>query len=198
MEALEIEVKFAVADIASLREKIMDTGAISNGRRFEVNVRFDDSQRRLRRGDCLLRLRQAEQTTLTFKCTPGGRDRQFKIHKELEVQVSDFDTMEQILGSIGFQRRQVYEKWRETFCLDEAILCLDQMPFGDYLEIEGSKAAIRAAATKLELPWRKRILRNYLDMFSILQRRLQLPFSDITFDNFANLRLEIDSDRLFR
>ena len=81
--------------------------------------------------------------------------------------------------------------------MGETVLCLDQMPFGDYLEIEGPKAAIRDVASRLGLPWRQRILKNYLEMFSILQERLQLPFSDITFANFADVRLDIDSDKLF-
>ena len=197
MTPLEIEVKFSVADVPSLRKQILDLGAISSGRHFEVNVRFDDAARQLRRNGSLLRLRQEDHTTLTFKSTPDRKDRQFKVHKELEVQVSDFNTMEQILHSLGFQRRQVYEKWRETFRLQKTLLCLDQMPFGDYLEIEGSRTAIRDVASRLALPWRRRILRNYLDMFFILKDRLQLPFSDVTFENFADVRLDINSDELF-
>jgi adenylate cyclase class 2 len=198
MEPLEIEVKFPVAELASIRKKITETGAISEGRRFEVNVRFDDADQRLRRAECLLRLRKDARTTLTFKSSPDGTDRQFKIHRELEVQVSDFDIMEQILGSLGFERRQVYEKWRETFRLGETLLCLDEMPFGNYLEIEGPKEAIRRTASHLGLDWDQRILKNYLEMFSILQARLQLSFADITFDNFESVTVAGDSDKLFR
>lgn len=198
MEALEIEVKFSVADYLSLRKKISDLGAVSSGRHFETNVRLDDASARLHRGNCLLRLRQDARTTLTCKSQPEDRDRQFKIHRELEVQVSDFDITEQILGILGFERRQVYEKWRETFSLDETHLCLDQMPFGDYLEIEGPKAAIRRMATRLGLPWSRRILKTYLEMFSILQSRLQLPFSDITFQNFETVQLDFDGNNFFK
>ncbi len=197
MEPIEIEVKFAVADIVSMRQQILDTGAVSRGRHFEINVRFDDAAGHLGRQQCLLRLRRDDKTTLTFKSQPADRDRQFKIHRELEVQVSDFDTMEQILASLGLERRQVYEKWRETFRLGQTDLCLDQMPFGDFLEIEGSKAAIRQAASRLELDWSRRILKNYLEMFSILQTHLKLPFTDITFENFTNVPLHIDWRNLF-
>jgi len=198
MEPLEIEVKFPVADAPALREKITASGAVSTGRHFEVNVLFDDAAGSLRRADCLLRLRQDARTTLTFKSTSEERDRQFKIHREREVRVSDFDSMEQILSSLGFHRRQVYEKWRETFRLDETVLCLDQMPFGDYLEIEGPKAAIRRVASNLGLNWNRRIIRNYLEMFSLLRDHLQLPFTDITFQNFENVTVRIDNAKLFR
>jgi adenylate cyclase class 2 len=197
MEPIEIEVKFPLADIATLRKKIAEMGGVSRGRHFEINIRLDDDSQRLRQNQCLLRLRRDVQTALTFKAAAEDPDRQFKIHRELEVQVSDFEIMEQILGSLGFQRRQVYEKWRETFRLDNADLCLDQLPFGDYLEIEGPKAAIRQVASRLGLDWRRRICRNYLEMFSILQAHQQLPFSDVTFENFKNIRLDIDHDKLF-
>jgi adenylate cyclase class 2 len=198
MEPLEIEVKFPIADVSFLRRKITDTGAVSQGRRFEVNVRLDDADQRLRRAQCLLRLRKDAHTILTFKSSPDRRDNEFKIHRELEVQVSDFDAMEQILDSLGFQRRQVYEKWRETFRLGETILCLDEMPFGNYLEIEGPKQAIRQTAARVGLDWNQRILKNYLEMFSILQVHLQLSFADITFDNFETVTVPGDSDKLFR
>lgn len=197
MDLLEIEVKFAVVQLPILREKIIGLGAISKGRHFETNVRFDDAAGNLHRKQCLLRLRKDAGTTLTFKSRPDGMDPQFKIHRELEVRVSDFDGMEQILLSLGFERRQVYEKWRESFSLDQTHLCIDQMPFGDYLEIEGTKTAIRRVASQLGLNWSRRICLTYLDMFAIICNRLQLTFSDITFENFADVSLPIDSERLF-
>ena len=196
-ESVEIEVKFPVEDLPSLRRNIKETGAISKGRHFEVNVRFDDAGGRLQRANSLLRLRRDRQNLLTFKSASKEKDRQFKVHKELEVQVSDFDTMEQILGSLGFARRQVYEKWRETFALDETAICLDQMPFGDYLEIEGPREAIRRVASRLGFDWNRRILRNYLEMFSMLRSHLKLPFSDITFENFENVTLHLDHQTFF-
>lgn len=197
MDSLEIEVKFALAQLPNLREKIIGLGATGKGRHFETNVRFDDAADNLHRKQCLLRLRQDAGTILTFKSRSDDSDPQFKIHKELEVRVSDFDVMEQILTSLGFERRQVYEKWRESFLLDQTHLCIDQMPFGDYLEIEGPKTAIRQVASRLGLNWKRRIRLTYLDMFTIIRNRLKLPFADITFQNFANVSLPIDSERLF-
>ena len=198
MEPLEIEVKFPVADVFRLREKISGLGAVSRGRHFEINVRFDDGADSLRRRGCLLRLRRDRQATLTFKSRADAADSQFKIHKELEVQVSDFDLMERILCAAGFERRQVYEKWRETFSWNQTLLCLDEMPFGPYLEIEGPKAAIRRAASELQLNWNQRIRMTYLEMFSIIRERMQLPFMDITFDNFKNVRPDGEIAKFFK
>ena len=81
--------------------------------------------------------------------------------------------------------RQIYEKYRETFTIKSACLCLDTMPFGDFLEIEGDKAAIRALAERLSLPWEHRILTNYLNIFATIKTNHGLGFNDVTFDNFA-------------
>ena len=136
----------------------------------------------------LLRLRQDNRATLTFKTKPLIEDNQFKIHNEYEVTVSDFEMMRRILEKLGFIRRQVYEKWRETFILNATHLCIDSMPYGDFLEIEGTKTAIIAVTSRLGLVWDHRILLNYLEMFSIIKKHFDLPFDDVTFDNFASLQ----------
>ena len=189
-EPLEIEVKFLLPDVENLRQRIAGTGAIDRGRVFETNFRFDDSNGSLTGNSSLLRLRKADRTTLTFKARPPETDNQFKIHTEYEVTVSDFGMMRRILERLGFRRRQVYEKWRETFVLNATHLCLDAMPFGDFLEIEGTKTAIIAVASRLGLVWERRILLNYLEIFSIIKQHFDIPFDDVTFDNFASLQLD--------
>jgi adenylate cyclase class 2 len=56
-----------------------------------------------------------------------------------EVEVNDFGTMGLIRESLGFHKEQIYEKWRETFALNDTLLCLDTQPFGDFLKIEGDQ-----------------------------------------------------------
>jgi adenylate cyclase class 2 len=128
---------------------------------------------------------------LTFKSEPPFKDDQFKILKEFEVEVSDFDTMEHILKSLGFKEEQVYEKWREIYVFGDTHLCLDTMPYGDFLEIEGTKESIQQLASKIGLLWEKRILLNYLAIFDILKRQLNLSFYDVTFGNFNNIRFDM-------
>jgi adenylate cyclase class 2 len=112
-------------------------------------------------------------------------DLAFKQFNELEVDVGDFDAMRRILGSLGFYPQQVYEKWRETLIIDHTAFCLDTLPFGDFLEIEGSKTDIIHFASRLDLDWSKRILATYLEIFDIIRTKQSLTFSDVTFSNFA-------------
>jgi adenylate cyclase class 2 len=191
MEHLEIEVKFYLSDMDSIRDRILELGAVSMGRVFETNLRFDDADNRLIEKKSLLRLRRDTKTILTFKSEPPFKNDQFKILKELEVEVSDFTTMKHILESLGFREEQVYEKWRETFRLNSNNLCLDTMPYGDFLEIEGQKEDIKELAYRIGLKWQKRILLNYLAIFDVIKQKTNLPFYDVTFSNFINIRFDL-------
>jgi len=191
MEHLEIEVKFYLSDMDAIRDRILELGAVSTGRVFETNLRFDDADNHLIEKKSLLRLRRDTKTTLTFKSEPPFKNDQFKILKELEVEVSDFTTMKHILESLGFREEQVYEKWRETFRLNSTNLCLDTMPYGDFLEIEGQKEDIKELAYRIGLKWQKRILFNYLAIFDVIKQKLNLPFYDVTFSNFINIRFDL-------
>jgi len=193
MSTIEIEVKFFLADMEIVRRMLRLAGARSEGRVFEYNLCFENASRDLNWGESLLRLRKDSKTTLTYKARPTEVDSDFKVLKELEVAVSDFDTMQDILQALGFRQALVYEKYRETFTLGSTEICLDSMPFGNFLEIEGQKEDIRELARQLHMPWRRRILGNYRSMFTTLKQRLGLGFSDITFDNFRDVDVGIET-----
>ena len=191
MENLETEVKFYLPDVNPIRRRIMELGADFKGRAFETNLRFEDADNRLFQEKSLLRLRKDIKTTLTFKSEPPFKDDQFKTLREIEVEVSDFAAMKKILESLGFHKEQVYEKWRETFVLRDTHFCLDTMPYGDFLEIEGPKIYIKELASRIGLEWHKRILLNYLAIFGVIRKQLNLGFSDVTFENFKNIRFDL-------
>jgi adenylate cyclase class 2 len=191
MEQFEIEVKFYLADIENMRQRILALGAESKGRVFEHNVRYEDESRSLIRKKSLLRLRRDTKTILTFKSCPAVASTEFKIFNELEVEVSDFETTNQILQELGLHPEQIYEKWRETLILNQIWFCLDTMPYGTFLEIEGSENDIRAYADRLGLSWHKRILLNYLEIFEIIRQKRGFKFPDLTFKNFESVRLDM-------
>jgi adenylate cyclase, class 2 len=191
MNSLETEVKFHVPDPPAVRTKLVALGARSLGRSHEHNIRFEDEARGLRCARNLLRLRQDRKSTLTYKCAPAQADPEFKQFMEFEVEVSDFDTMRLILAGLGFHPEQVYEKWRETLVLDHTSFCLDALPFGNFLEIEGPKEKIRGYARSLALDWDRRILLNYLEIFEIIRADEGLSFSDVTFANFTGFALDL-------
>jgi adenylate cyclase class 2 len=189
---LEIEVKFFLKDPAAIRERLLSLGTVTQPRVFETNRRYEDSGRNLKRQGKLLRLRQDHECRLTFKSRSPRSDPRFKVYRELEVAVNDADTMAAILEALGFEAVQIYEKWRETFGVQTATVCIDTMPYGTFLEVEGSGEQITALVHKLGLPWEERILANYLAIFEVLRQKENLAFTDVTFDNFARTNAGID------
>jgi adenylate cyclase class 2 len=183
-ENLEIEVKFFITHIPGLHDRLLAMGATAGSEVFESNTRFEDSGQTLKKGGRLLRLRKDGACRMTYKCPPLKDDPAYKVYKELEVDVSDCDVMTAILQSLGFHPAQVYEKWRRVYEWRDVELCLDRMPFGDFLEIEGPKQSIRGAAGRLDLAWKDRILTNYLAIFELVRKEYGLPFNDVTFANF--------------
>ncbi|PID73250.1 MAG: adenylate cyclase [Desulfobacterales bacterium] len=196
---LEVEVKFFLTDNAPdrVRDALGRMGARRDGRVFERNLRLDDAAGSLWKKGCLLRLRRDHGARLTWKSPPdaassagGGMDvGQFKVYQELETDVGDIRITEQILSALGFTAVQAYEKYRETFHMDGVECCLDEMPFGTILELEGTPDRIRETAARLGLAWEERILDSYLALFSRLCNAMNLSARDLTFDAFSGLRL---------
>lgn len=190
---LEVEVKFFVPDLAVIRERLLAARAeIVQPRIYEHNIRYDNAWDGLLRKGRLLRLRQDKIARLTYKGIPPEEiQSEVKVREELEIEISDFATTADILTRIGFEEKQVYEKYRETFQLGQVEVVLDEMPFGDFVELEGEENYIRETADLLQLDWDKRILDNYLALMSRLKEHHNLPFEDLTFGNFADLDISV-------
>lgn len=196
---LEIEVKFLVSDLANVRERLVATGAtLKKPRVYEHNIRYDDEANRLLSRGQLLRLRQDTHARITYKGIPEGVEMfnsEARVREELEIVVSDFDTADLIIQRLGLTPRQVYEKYRETFQLGNVEIVLDEMPFGDFVELEGDETEMRTLATGLHLDWDHRILANYLGLMAELKTRYALPFDDLTFANFEDC--PVSAENLF-
>jgi adenylate cyclase class 2 len=183
---LEVEVKFHIGRPAPLLEHLSEIGQVVQPRTLETNLRFDDHQDQLKANHQLLRLRRDKTCRLTYKSKPPPMDTQCKVYREFEVEISDFDTMHAILTALGYHAVQIYEKWRQIFRWQDVEICLDTMPYGTFLEIEGPQDSIQSAAQRLGLSWEKRILENYLAIFEALRKQNHLPFKDVTFSNFKS------------
>ncbi len=188
---LEIELKFLVEGVAGMRRRLAAAGPSDDGRCFEINYRYDDPDGSLLRRGMLLRLRRDRSARVTVKLPHTGGDPRFKIYRELEVEVSDPVAMDRILSAVGFLRVQIYEKWRETFRVDDALVCLDELPYGAFLEIEGPPASIRRLSARLGLDWERRIRANYLEIFEAVRPEAGITGNDLTFEALAGLEAKL-------
>ena len=190
---LETEVKFLLSDLTQFRQHLIDAGAeLISPKIYEKNLRYDTPWQSLKLQGKLLRLRQDRAVSLTFKGpAQEAANSEVRVREELEVNASDFDTLAGILERIGLEPVQVYEKYRETYEMENVEIVIDQMPFGDFVELEGEERDIKKTAGQLGLDWRERILANYLSLMAKAKDFYQLTFDDLTFDNFTDLNVSM-------
>ncbi len=190
----EIEIKFLLDDPDVVRNALVRLGAISHGRRYEMNIRLDDAARSLTERGIVLRLRRIEAEEgsshlLTIK-TPGSSiNPLLSVRREIELEVSDGAAMLAGLEVLGYRPAMRYEKRRETFVLGQAEVVIDQMPFGWFLEIEGSEADIRALVGQLGFNLTQGIRLSYSQMFENVRRSLDLATTDLTFEKFDGVKV---------
>ena len=184
----EIEVKFYLRDLAGLRLRLLALGAQPvQPRVLEVNLRFDTPQRTLYQAGQVLRLRQDTEARVTFK-GPGYEQAGARLRQEIEYTVGDFALARQLFEALGFEVYMTYEKYRATFSLGRVLVTLDEMPFGDFAEIEGPDGeTIQQAASQLGLRWEARCLESYTLLFENIKQALGLKFNDLSFVNFKGL-----------
>lgn len=183
--ALEIEAKFAVNHLADLRREIIDLGGrLLHDRTLERNWRYDRADGELTIKAHVLRLRQDDRTTLTYKSPAGNQ----MSRQEIELEVTNAETAGQFLQALGFEVIAIYEKYRETLILDDVEIALDELPFGSFVELEAdSPDGLERAAKRLALVWDRRLLKSYLELFDQLAANFGLTARQATFEAFTDL-----------
>ena len=108
---------------------------------MQTDTYFEDTEGSLKSGDRALRVRRQkagkkEKTFLTYK-GPKQRD-DFKKRQEIEIEIGDADSAEELLLALGYGKALVFEKKRRVWRLDGCIVSLDELPLlGSFVEIEG-------------------------------------------------------------
>lgn len=169
---IEIEKKYRLSK--KQREEVLrrlpEIGAKRKRAEFEVNTLYAGNDLKL--GRAVLRLRRVgKRAILTYKERFPTRS-DIKQQREDETRVDNPDAMELILDALGFTPALVYEKRRETWTLAETgkrvtgkrgtgkketrtaeatEIVIDELPFGLFMEIEGTEASIRDVESKLAI-----------------------------------------------
>ncbi|HEX8456843.1 MAG TPA: class IV adenylate cyclase [Pyrinomonadaceae bacterium] len=148
----EIEKKYRVSadEAASLRARLRAVGAEARGEEFEENILYAGPG--IERGSRVLRLRRVGggRSVFTFKESMAAAG-DIKRRREEETEVADGDALASILDALGYTPAAVYEKRRETWRVAGVEVVLDELPFGLFVEIEGTEESIPEAERLLEL-----------------------------------------------
>jgi adenylate cyclase, class 2 len=180
--ANEIEAKARVERLDQVRGRLGRLGARLVESGFEHNIVFDTPDGRLRSKDSLLRLRKYVTSVLTFK-GPRAGSRPVKSRREVEFEVSDFDSAAELLESLGFVRTWTYQKQREKWSLDEAKVFLDVVPYlGSFVEVEAAdEERVMEALGRLGIPKSSITPATYLELFEEYRRTSGETTTDMVF-----------------
>ncbi len=163
---LECELKYLDVDLRALSHHLQESGGVRVGKYFESNIVFDYPDRSLRDAGILLRLREKQgKAVLTVKRPPEQEGpAALKVFEEIESVVDEFDTVKKALEVVGFHVAFAYEKVREKWEFLECAVCLDRLPFGEYVEIEGAEDAVFRCASVLGLDGVSTSKETYYDL----------------------------------
>ena len=188
----EVELKLYCADLMQVQRRLQRAGArLVTARELERNLRYESADSVLEPRGIVLRLRQDSRARLTLKMPGDSAPGQDAILQrfEAEVEVSDFDTAALIFERLGYQVQLRYEKYRTTWALGRAEIVLDELPCGNFVEIEGDAQQIERTVQALGLEQAPRLPLSYSALFAQIQAHLGLPLHELTFEAFASITL---------
>jgi adenylate cyclase, class 2 len=199
MSAVEIEVKFRVADAAALDAKLRSLGfCCVTPRTFERNVLYDTRDRQLRAKQSILRIRKyGDRWVLTHKCLPldNDPDARHKHRIETETEVADGEALGTVFTRLGFEPAFTYEKWRTEYSDATGHCVLDETPIGVFAELEGPEEWIDSIGSALGLEASQLITLSYGRLFDVWKEQTGSAANDLTFAAIPDNRQPM-ADRL--
>jgi len=183
MKGQETEVKFYVRDLKKIELRLLELKAqLIQPRVHEVNYRYDLPNGSMRAKGQVLRLRYDTNAILTYKGPSDIIDGVFS-RTELETTMGDLETVQRILKALGYVQILIYEKYRAIYEINGCHIMLDELPYGDFVEIESTDAStIRKMTLIMGLKFETAVGAGYSRIFENYNSRYGFPSTDLTFD----------------
>jgi adenylate cyclase, class 2 len=179
--SMECEIKLSFDSPEAARTAVSATGATPlRPRRLQADALFDTEQRILSARNQVLRVRIEDGDSFVTLKSPADHPT-LKLREELETRIADGDRLVRILERTGFRMWFRYEKYREEFAFQTAIIAVDETPVGTFVEIEGSDENIAAAARALGRGPADYILDSYRTLFVRFCQERGVPVGDMVF-----------------
>ena len=158
---IETEKKFRLRpkQLTKIARRLKKLGAVFKEEAFEQN--YLHRGRILDERPAILRLRKTETKALLTYKQALGTDGHVKQKIEFETEVTDVEQTEKIIEALGYRLSLIYEKRRKTFHLGGVEIVLDELPFGLFMEIEGTHSDIAEAEKLLGAKKLKPEIRGY-------------------------------------
>jgi adenylate cyclase class 2 len=162
----EIEAKLKVDSIEQVEDTLRVLGAEFVAEQVQSDYHFDDERGTLAKADKCLRLRRQaaggqEKYFLTYK---GPKEKSnLKKRQEVEVEVSDGESVRKLLELLGYTGAMVVQKKRRLWRVGSCEVALDKLDLlGEFVEIEGDdEKQIEAVQEMLGLSGLQHIPKSY-------------------------------------
>lgn len=191
MNGKETEVKFFVNDLARIEIRLREMKAhLIQPRVHEINHRYDTPDGALRRNGKVLRLRNDTEARFTFKGPSEARQDGVRSRKEIEFSVGSFESGREFLELLGFIPIIFYEKYRTTYEFNRIHVMLDELPYGNFVEIEGEDiSALQSVANLLGLQWEAMVEAGYHVLFERIAGKYNLDPGQLSFEVLKSMRV---------
>jgi len=194
MEMQEREIKFYIEDLKKIAERLRLCGAeLTRSRILETNLRLDTKNHELAQQGKLLRIRTDDKVSVTYKANArveGG----VIARTEIEFEADDARMVQKLFEALGYRVIVTYEKYRSRYKLGDVVVVLDELPFGDFVEIEApNNTLIEGVSMMLGLDFSKGMAINYLGLFEIFKSHRDVEIDDLTFENFEGLKVSAEN-----
>lgn len=174
-EYIEKEIKIKIANPIDAVTRLKSIGAKFEGGTFERTIRFDTPNHDLEKVGKFLRVRSGFNNVITMK-EKIENDVNVRARKETEFKIEDIEKMEYIIKRLGYSYTTTMEKYRQMWKFDDCDITLDEMPFGVYMEIEGSEDKIIEICNTLGINQQERILETYWELWAKISDEKDIIF----------------------
>jgi adenylate cyclase, class 2 len=107
--------------------------------------------------------------------------------------VEDFERAKEFLEALGYRVVVFYEKFRTTYVLNDVHIMLDELPYGEFVEIEGENVnEIHNIANLLGLNWDVMIKAGYHALFERVAGKYSLELSQLSFSALQKVKITPD------
>ena len=172
----EVELKFPLVDPPKFEEKLVKYGAEFIKTEMQKDHYLQHPCKDFGISDEALRIRVAD--SKIFLGYKGPKiSYEMKIRKEIEVEVSDFDSILKILNSLGFINVVTIRKLRKIYKYSDCKIAIDIVDgLGSYVEIETLVDSIdkkhkvmrkvKDISQSLGLDIKNSIIKSYLELYA--------------------------------
>lgn len=150
---VEIEKKYRLTPelVEKISGSLQELGARFEGADREENTIYGGPALDGPVGMGIVRIRRTQdRSILTFKRRVESQS-DVKHQIEYETEIANADSMDKIVRQLGLEPKLIYEKRRKTWRLRDVEVVIDELPFGLFMEIEGSMTGIKEAEMLLAI-----------------------------------------------